>query len=113
MTHSSKKDYGRQEKVWMPQAFAVGMLLWAFNPSNPYGYYILLRWVCCGTFSYLAVKGMRVEAKGWVWVYGITALVYNPIFKVHLDRSTWGFVNFLTIIIALGSIRVLATKTIE
>lgn len=30
------------------------MLLWALYPENPYGYYVLLRLVCCPIFAYLA-----------------------------------------------------------
>jgi hypothetical protein len=80
------------------------MLLWALNPSNPYGYYILLRWVCCGIFAYLAIQALEHKKKGWVWVLGITALFYNPIFRVHLNRELWSIINVVTIGIAVSSI---------
>ena len=41
---------------WIPQAVVSGMLLWALIPGNPYGYYVLLRWVCCALFGYLAFQ---------------------------------------------------------
>jgi len=80
------------------------MLLWALNPENPYGYYTLLRWVCCGIFAYLAFRGFEQEHQGWVWVLGITAAVYKPIFRVHLTREIWSVVNVVTIGIALASV---------
>lgn len=80
------------------------MLLWALNPDNPYGYYILLRWVCCGIFAYLAFQALEHEKQGWVWMLGITALVYNPIFRVHLNRELWSIINVVTIGIAVASI---------
>jgi len=80
------------------------MLLWALNPQNPYGYYILHRWVCCGVFSYLALKALDAGHQGWVWGLGITVAVYNPIFRVHLTREIWSVVNVVTIGIAVASV---------
>jgi hypothetical protein len=80
------------------------MLLWALNPENPYEYYILLRWVCCGIFVYLAFRGFEQGHQGWVWVLGITAVVYNPILRVHLTREIWSVVNVVTIGIASASV---------
>jgi len=86
------------------------MLLWALNPGNPYAYYILLRWVCCGIFIYLAVQANELKKKDWIWVLGILAAIYNPIIRVHLTRTIWSFVNVITIGIALASIFVLSKK---
>lgn len=86
------------------------MLLWALNPENPYGYYILLRWVCCGIFAYLAFRSFGQGRQGWVWVLGITAAVYNPIFRVHLTREIWSVVNVVTIGIAVASVFALRVR---
>lgn len=84
------------------------MLLLALNPQNPYGYYILLRWVCCACFAYLAIRAHAFEKTGWVWTLGITAVVYNPVIRIHLTREIWSFVNVATVAVALTSIFVLA-----
>ena len=91
-------------KVWLPQVVASLMLLWALNPRNPYGYYILLRWVCCGVFAYVAFQAFSREQRGWVWILGITAVIYNPILPVHLTREIWSLVNIVTIGITVTSI---------
>jgi len=80
------------------------MLLWALNRNNSYEYYTLLHWVCCGVFSYLAFLFFKQKKQGWIWVLGITALFYNPIFPVHLNRELWSLVNVVTIIILIGTI---------
>lgn len=80
------------------------MLLWALNPSNPYGYYILLRWVCCAVFAYLAMQASGYKQQDWVWVLGVTAAVYNPIVPVHLTREIWSVLNLITIGIAVVSV---------
>ncbi len=94
-------------KIWIPQAIASLMLLWALNPANPYGYYILLRWVCCGAFAYLAFQAFAQEKQGWVWILGVTAAVYNPVLRVHLTREIWSVLNVITIGIAIASVFVL------
>ena len=97
-------------KIWIPQTVASVMLLWALNPDNPYGYYILLRWVCCGIFAYLAFQALELEKQSWVWTLGITAVIYNPIFRIHLNRELWSVINVVTIGIAIVSIFALRTK---
>ena len=92
------------KRIWIPQVIACLMLLWALNPDNPYGYYTILRWVSCGIFAYLAFQVFESAKQGWTWVLGITALVYNPIFRVHLNRELWSYINVFTIVIALVSI---------
>ena len=95
---------------WDPQLTACLMLLWALNPDNPYGYYVLLRWVCCGIFAYLAMKAWQQRREGWVWVLGITAAVYNPISPLHLTREIWSVANVATIVIAAASVFVTPPK---
>ena len=98
------------KRSWIPQAIVCLMLLWALVPSNPYEYYIVLRLVCCAAFAYLAVQAFHREKQAWVWVLGITAVVYNPIFRVHLTRGIWSVINVATIGIAVWSVFALRTK---
>lgn len=94
-------------RVWLPQLVATLMLLWALYPSNPYGYYILLRWVCCAVFVYLALGAYTQGKEGWVLVFGITAAIYNPILRVHLTREIWSGINVATVVVAVASVSVL------
>jgi len=91
-------------RIWVPQLIAGLMLAWALNPANPYGYYILLRLVCCGIFAYLAFRAFEQGHQGWVWVLGVTAALYNPVLRVHLTRDVWSVVNVVTIGIAVASV---------
>jgi hypothetical protein len=91
-------------RIWVPQLIAGVMLAWALNPHNPYGYYILLRWVCCAVFAYLAFQALAQEQQSCVWVLAMTAVVYNPIIRIHLTREIWSVLNAITIGIAVTSI---------
>ena len=80
------------------------MLVWALNPENPYAYYVLLRWILCPVFAYLAIKSFSYHKEDWVWILGVTAAIYNPIIPLHLTREIWSVINIITIGIAVASI---------
>ena len=42
-----------------------------------------LNWVVCGTAAYAAFKSVELEKTGWVWVFGIIALLFNLIIPIH------------------------------
>jgi hypothetical protein len=98
------------KRNWLPQAVAGGMLLWALYPGNPSGYYTLLHWVCCGTLIYQAYKAVSLKRYIWVWILGITALVYNPIFRLHFNRELWSAINIITAGIVVVSIFALKNR---
>jgi hypothetical protein len=80
--------------IWL---IAAVMLVSAAVGRHPYSFYTLLRWICCPIFSYSAFAAHEKNRVSWAWVFGVLALLYNPIFRVHLNRSTWTGVNWLTV----------------
>jgi hypothetical protein len=74
-----------------------GMLVWAAVDRHPYSFYMLLRWICCPIFAYSAFVAYETSRTLWIWIFGVLALVYNPIFRTHLDRNTWIGVNWFTV----------------
>ena len=85
------------------------LLVDAAVERHPYSFYTLLRWICCPVFAYSAFAAY--ENKHGVWVFELVAALYNPIFRVHLDRSTWIGVNWITVgIIAVAGICLLREK---
>ncbi|MBU0569038.1 hypothetical protein KKC52_13465 [bacterium] len=78
------------------------MLLWALA-DNPYGYYILLRWVVCAIFAYCAIRAYQMRSTAWILIFGVNAGIYNPIFPVHLGRSMWVFVNIISSLLIIVS----------
>lgn len=89
------------------------MLLWALVPVNPYGYYVLLRFAICGMAIYLAFRAHELEKTPWVWVFAVTAILYNPLIRVHLTREIWSVVNVATIVLFAWSIYVLKPKVVK
>jgi FtsH-binding integral membrane protein len=94
------------KRIWIPQAIAGIMLAWALNPANPYGYYLILRIVCCAVCTYLALASADAGKTQWTWTLGVLAVIYNPIIQVHLNRGIWSVINIVTIVIfALSVLR--------
>ncbi|MBT4732725.1 hypothetical protein HOB87_12280 [Candidatus Woesearchaeota archaeon] len=55
----------------------------------PYGYYTLLRLVACGAFGYSAYIAHTRKSKNIPWIYGILAVLFNPIIKIYLPKECW------------------------
>jgi len=79
--------------VWLIPMAALSVALL----EMPYGYYTLLRLLVCGVCLYLVAWDSEHGRKSWVWVLGGCAVLYNPVFRIHLDRELWSFVNVATI----------------
>lgn len=84
---------------YLPHLIAAGLLAFAYDESNPYGYYVFLRWVVCPVFAWFAFQAHDGKRHPWVWIYGVTAALYNPIATAHLGRDLWEIVNALTLLL--------------
>jgi hypothetical protein len=88
---------------WVPMAVAV-VLSTIFVMLGlvrlPYGFFMLLRIVLCITAAIGVKRAREAQKNNWVWVYGILAVLYNPILPVHLgDKGVWVVVNIATVVI--------------
>jgi len=103
-------DYRESVLVFViPQVIAISMLIWALVPTNPYGYYILLRVILFFICWFLAacIYHMADNDSPWVVVLAICAVVYNPLFRIHLNREIWSVINVATIVIMIKVIIIL------
>lgn len=77
------------------------MLGLAILPIMPYGYYMLLRVVICGVCLWQIISVYNQKATLPVGLC-LIALLYNPIFSVHLTRGVWTILNIGTLIYFLS-----------
>lgn len=82
-----------KQLVWWIPIAALTLALFEL----PYGYYILLRFLVCGACAFFAFAEADAGRTRWAWVLAGVALLYNPVFRFHLDRELWSIINFLTI----------------
>ena len=63
----------------------------------PYGYYQLLRFFVCGVSIYAFSLNYAERHAKWLWIFGGIAVLFNPVFAVHLEKNVW-----ITIDLAVG-----------
>jgi hypothetical protein len=100
-----------KKELWIPQTLAGVMLLWALYPENPYGYYVLLRWICCPCFAFAALQAFKQGKTSMVWILGVTAAIYNPLIPLHLNRELWNVLNLAGIGVGGWSISILKKRS--
>ena len=101
MTESQLGAKNENQEVQMqsrvPQIAAIGLLLWALVPYNPYGYYVLLRLIVTGVCLLSAYQAHLRNNVGIMWLMIAFAVLYNPIVPVHLTREIWTVINLITV----------------
>ncbi|WP_390881571.1 DUF6804 family protein [Methylacidiphilum caldifontis] len=53
----------------------------------PYGYHMLLRFVITGVFAWAALVSYNRKDQSLPWVFGLLASLFNPIVKIHCQKS--------------------------
>jgi hypothetical protein len=94
----------------MPPAvvyITAGMLFIGAAPL-PYGYYTLLRLVACAVFACAVFVAFYRGSRLLPWAYGLVALVFNPLVKIHLPKEVWAFVD-----VAAGTLLLTTAKKIR
>ncbi len=65
----------------------------------PYGYYQLLRFVVCGVSVYVAYMAYAWKKLWATWLFGIVAVLFNPLAPIHLSRDLWQPIDFACAVI--------------
>lgn len=82
---------------------AVAFLLYALADS-PYIYYQFLRWAVMIIAGYTAYVAYNSQKIGWAWVFGIVAVLFNPIFPFYLSKDSWQFIDVVVAVLFLVSL---------
>jgi len=66
----------------------------AVIPVWPYGYYVLLRFIVCGTAAYAIylLKSNQAFSTHLIFLV-IVAVLFNPFIPIHLTRALWLLIN--------------------
>jgi hypothetical protein len=98
------------KRIWAPQVIVCGMLLWAINSANPYGYYIFLRYISYGVFAFLSYRFYFDGKSGWTWVFVAFAVIFNPFLPANLGRQIWLIMDIIGAGLVIASIFLLNSK---
>ncbi len=91
-----------------PALIASGLILLALLTDQPYSYYRFMKVVVFAAAALIAVCAYQSKRDPvWVWVLGLAAALYNPLFPIGLDPDTWRIVDILTLIaLPIGALKV-------
>jgi len=81
--------------------FKIGAILFLLVAlaDNPYSYYQFLRWIVLATGAYSVYLTYKAGDKAWTWIFGIIAILFNPIIPFTFQRGTWQFIDVIVAII--------------
>jgi hypothetical protein len=94
----------RSSVAKVPAILCIILLLLAVGGKWPYGFYTFLRLVVCGGAAYLAFAAHSLDKRAWVWLMGATALLFNPVIRVPMARSSWQVVDLVTALVFAASL---------
>jgi hypothetical protein len=86
------------------------ILLFLALGRHPYGYYEILRLVVCGVTIYGVYFSAKLKKIGWVFTFGIIAILFNPLIPIYLRRGTWQFIDLAVAVLLLLSISLWVEK---
>jgi len=65
----------------------------------PYNYYTILRWIICGTAIFNAIGFSKSKLTGWMFVFGALAFLFNPIFPIYMNKSSWVGIDLISAVL--------------
>jgi hypothetical protein len=69
------------------------VLLSVATARMPYGYYTFTRIVVCGSAAFITYiswkESENVISQLWAVVFGLIAVLFNPLVPIYLKRTTW------------------------
>ncbi|MCZ2223431.1 MAG: hypothetical protein LC122_07350 [Chitinophagales bacterium] len=82
-----------------------GILLLIAIGSHPYSYYILLRWIVCGTSLFSGWVFSEIKQHNWAWAFFIIGILFNPIIPVYLDKTSWVLIDLISAALLFYSLK--------
>lgn len=79
---------------WPAMASIVLLIVAAFS-RWPYGFYVFMRFIVCGSAVYFAVGSHEAKKNSWAWVMGGLAVLFNPLIPVRMSRHDWRYFDLL------------------
>ena len=69
----------------------------------PDGYYTFLKFAVCGGAAYLVYVNFKSEREGWLLVFGLIALMWNPLVPLQFKREIWVVLDIAAAVVFIVS----------
>lgn len=74
----------------------VALLLFIAVAPMPYGFYTFVRIIVCGCAGVICYQLWNTGYRGaWLWVWGMVAILFNPVAVIHMTKEVWMVVDAL------------------
>ena len=103
----SAREFLSRRPHAIPAILTAALLLGALA-KWPYDYYRLLRWVTCAASVFVAYHGWAWKRPWAAWVFGAVAVLFNPLWPIHLKRQTWQVIHVATAALFIAGAAVVA-----
>jgi len=81
---------------------ALAVLLLLCLAPMPYGYFMLVRFVMMVACGWLAYRYYTMNKVAATWVFGVLALLFQPIYKIALGRMVWNVIDVIVAILMIA-----------
>jgi len=81
-----------------------GVVLLIALARLPYGYYITLRWIVTISAAISIFHAFEKGKSGWGWIFIAIAILFNPFFPIHLNKSIWSVIDIIVAVIFFYSV---------
>ncbi len=88
---------------FIARCVAAGVAFYA-TAAHSYNFYIFTRWVVFGTCCYGLWLNRNRFWPSFAAVYGVVAVMFNPLLPFHFAHSTWRNLDIATGVILLASL---------
>lgn len=78
--------------------------------DHPYSYYQITRWIVCAVAIYAAYQAYQAGKAAWPWIFGVVAVLFNPLFPFYFAKGTWQVLDAIVAAIFFVSLFTKASK---
>ena len=85
-----------RDRMLLSCGLAAALLFWAaIGDDQSHGFYTFLRIYVCGLSLFCTYAFHTVNRAGWALAGLCSAILFNPLLPVQLDRETWQVLDFI------------------
>jgi hypothetical protein len=75
----------------------VAILIIAAVSNQQYSYYTFVRWSVMAVSIYFVIKAYERKQNGLLILFGVAAILFNPIKPIWLQKETWHLIDWVLV----------------
>jgi hypothetical protein len=87
----------------LARIIAAILLVWSLA-RHPFNYYEVLKLVVSGVCLFGVYVSFKSKNVDWAWLFGALVVLFNPLFRIPLQRQTWNIIDVVVALFLLATI---------